>query len=419
MSHQSDALGHVVLGVCGGIAAYKACEVLRGLTEAGESVVVIPTKSALNFVGSATWEALSGHPVSTSVFDNVDSVAHVALGKQARLLLIAPATANFLAKLAAGIADDLLTATALTARCPIVVFPAMHTEMWEHPATVDNVSRLRARGVHVLDPDVGRLTGSDSGAGRLPHPQSILSAAWAALDAPRATPENDLSGMQVVVTGGGTQEPLDPVRFVGNRSSGRQAWALAATAVARGATVHLIAANVDFPRPAGVTVENVSTAEQMAAAVARVLPQADVLVMAAAVADFSTDPAAGKIKKSDTGSQTLRLELQQTTDILAASATNASSTQIVVGFAAETAADRDELISLASHKLAAKGADLLVANNVSGGQAFGADSNDTVILGRDRASGSVRVLQEAAGSKFRVSHAVWDNVLGLGSGPND
>src|SRR5690349_15383891 len=273
----------IVLGVAGGIAAYKSVLLLRLLREAGHSVRVVPTAAALEFVGRATWEALSGQPVTTDVFEDVDQVAHVAVGKQAELMIVAPATADLLARAATGRADDLLTATLLVARCPVLMAPAMHTEMWLHPATTANVATLRARGVHVLDPDAGRLTGADTGPGRLPEPEAIAAAALA-LVGPR-----DLVGRHVVVSAGGTREPLDPVRFLGNRSSGRQGVALARTAVARGAQVTLVAANVTLPEPAGVKVVAVETTAQLRDAVLAAAVTADAVVMAAAPADFRPD----------------------------------------------------------------------------------------------------------------------------------
>src|SRR5437764_2965198 len=274
----------VVLGVSGGIAAYKACELLRLLTESGHSVRVVPTESALRFVGAPTWAALSGQPVSTDVWTDVEQVPHVRIGQTADLVVVAPATADLIARAAIGRADDLLTATLLTARCPVLFAPAMHTEMWEHPATQDNVRTLRSRGVDVLDPAVGRLTGADTGRGRLPEPEDIFLAARTLLA--RGHQPMDLLGRHVVITAGGTREPLDPVRFLGNRSSGKQGYALARTAIARGAEVTLVAANVVLPDPAGAKVIRVGSAEELRTAVLDSAADADVVVMAAAVADF-------------------------------------------------------------------------------------------------------------------------------------
>src|SRR3954468_2733327 len=291
---------HVVLGVSGGIAAYKACELLRRFTESGHDVTVIPTPSALKFVGAATWEALSGRPVATDVFANVDSVQHVRLGQSADLLVVAPATADLMARSVHGRADDLLTATLLTARCPVVMAPAMHTEMWEHAATRANVQTLRTRGAVVLDAPVGRLTGADSGAGRLPEPAEILAIARRVLARGGLVP--DLAARHVVIPAGGTREHLDPVRFLGNRSSGRQGWALARTAAARGAEVTLVAANVALDEPAGAKLVRVRSAEELRTAVLEASRSADAVVMAAAVADFR--PATytpTKIKKDGSG----------------------------------------------------------------------------------------------------------------------
>ncbi|MFE0427062.1 bifunctional phosphopantothenoylcysteine decarboxylase/phosphopantothenate--cysteine ligase CoaBC, partial [Streptomyces sp. NPDC058953] len=288
----------VVLGVSGGIAAYKACELLRRLTESGHDVRVVPTASALEFVGAPTWAALSGHPVSTEVWSDVHEVPHVRIGQRADLVVVAPATADLLAKAAHGLAGDLLTNTLLTARCPVVFVPAMHTEMWEHPATRENVATLRRRGAVVVEPAVGRLTGVDTGKGRLPDPGEIFEICRRVLA--RGTAGPDLAGRHVVISAGGTREPLDPVRFLGNRSSGKQGYALARTAAARGARVTLIAANTALADPAGVDVVPVGTARELRAAVLAAAADADAVVMAAAVADFRpADYATGKIKKKD------------------------------------------------------------------------------------------------------------------------
>src|SRR5580692_10804185 len=288
----------VVVGVAGGIAAYKAASVVRQLAEAGHNVRVIPTESALRFVGAATFEALSGEPVHTDVWQDVPEVPHVQIGKQADLVVVAPATADVLARAAHGRADDLLTAALLTARCPVLFAPAMHTEMWLHPATVENVATLRRRGAVVLEPASGRLTGSDTGAGRLPEPEEITTFAELLLARGDAMPY-DLAGCKVLVTAGGTREPIDPVRFIGNRSSGKQGYAVARVAAQRGAEVTLIAGHTaGLIDPAGVDVVHVSSAQQLADAVSKHGPEAHVLVMAAAVADFRpTQVSAAKIKK--------------------------------------------------------------------------------------------------------------------------
>lgn len=396
----------IVLGVAGGIAAYKAVLLLRLLSEAGHDVRVVPTESALEFVGRATWEALSGTPVTTRVFEDVDQVPHVTLGKTADLVVVAPATADLLSRAATGRADDLLTATLLTARCPVLLAPAMHTEMWEHPATRANVETLRARGVHVLDPDSGRLTGADTGPGRLPEPEAIAAAALA-LVRPAV---QDLAGRHVVVSAGGTREPLDPVRYLGNRSSGRQGYALARAAAARGAQVTLVAANVTLPVPDGVAVVPVETSAELRDAVRAAAKDADVVVMAAAVADFRpATPAETKIKKDagDAAGATRVLELVQTPDILAElSAPRLREGQVVVGFAAETGDATGTVLDHGRAKARRKGADLLVVNAVGGGRGFGTPDNDVTIL-----DGDGEVVAVAAGSKDDVAHAVWDAVL--------
>ena len=390
----------VVLGVSGGIAAYKACELLRLLTESGHDVRVVPTESALRFVGAATWAALSGNPVTTDVWTDVEQVPHVRIGQQADLVVVAPATADLLARAVAGRADDLLTATLLTARCPVLFAPAMHTEMWEHPATQANVATLRSRGALVLDPATGRLTGADSGPGRLPEPADIFAAAMLVLD--RGDLPLDLAGRHVVVTAGGTREPLDPVRFLGNRSSGRQGYALARTAVARGAEVTLIAANVALPDPAGAKVVRVGSADDLREAVRSAATTADAVVMAAAVADFRpADVATSKIKKTDADPDAVRLV--RNPDILAEiSADRLRPGQVIVGFAAET----DHALEHGRAKLAAKGCDLLVVNEVGAGRAFDTPDNAAVLIGTDGTSVEIPL-----SSKDAVAHVIWDHVV--------
>ena len=396
----------IVLGVAGGIAAYKAVLLLRLLREDGHAVRVVPTRAALEFVGRATWEALSGQPVTTDVFEDVDQVAHVAVGKQADLVIVAPATADLLARAATGQADDLLTATLLVARCPVLLAPAMHTEMWEHPATVANVATLRERGVHVLDPAAGRLTGTDTGPGRLPEPEQIAEAALALVtDRPQ-----DLAGRHVVVSAGGTREPLDPVRFLGNRSSGRQGVALARTAQARGAHVTLVAANIDVPVPAGLDVVHAETGAELRDAVRAAAKDADVVVMAAAVADFRPRTSAGSKIKKRPGDAVTVLELVETVDILAElAADRLRAGQVVVGFAAETGDETGSVLEHGRAKARRKGADLLVVNAVGGGRGFGSDVNEITIL-----DGAGAVVAEATGSKDAVADAVWDAVVARG-----
>lgn len=365
----------------GGIAAYKSCELLRRFQASSHDVTVIPTESSLEFVGRATWEALSGKPVSTSVFDSVHEVPHVKLGQEADLFVIAPATANILAKLAHGLADDLLTNSVLMATCPILVVPAMHTEMWLNPATQANVQILRDRGIRVVDPDVGRLTGPDSGPGRLPDPQAIEIAAQVLIDG--YLPDLDLRGKHVLVTGGGTREAIDPVRDIGNRSSGKQAWAIASAASVYGADVTVIASNVELPSPVGSTVVNVKSAQELADSVEEHLANVDALIMCAAVADFRPkNPAEVKIKKTSDDFIPEPIELERNPDILAAVGSRpASDRPLLVGFAAETVSDEEKLVEYGMGKLTKKGADFLVANPVGKELAFGEDSNSGLVLG--------------------------------------
>ena len=356
----------------GGIAAYKACTVLRLLRESGHEVRVAPTEAALRFVGAPTWEALSGHPVTTSVWTNVHRVAHVELGRWAELVIVAPATADLLARAAVGLADDLLTTSLLTATCPILLSPAMHTEMWQNPATQANVALLRSRGFHVLDPAVGRLTGADSGSGRLPDPTDIVAAGLALL-APQ-----DFIGRHVLVSAGGTREAVDPVRYLGNRSSGRQGVAIAQRAAERGARVTLVGANLDVVVPAGIDVVAVESAEQMGVAMLGLLPTADVIIMAAAVADFRpSDVSDHKIKK--TSSAPTAIELRTNPDVLTTLTAARTPGQMFIGFAAETIGG-DELMLAGRDKLQRKGCDLLVANDVSGGQVFGQSTTAAIIV---------------------------------------
>jgi phosphopantothenoylcysteine decarboxylase/phosphopantothenate--cysteine ligase len=379
----------IVVGVSGGIAAYKACTVVRQLAEAGHDVRVIPTDSALRFVGAATFEALSGNPVHTGVFTDVPEVPHVRLGQQADLVVVAPATADLLARAVHGRADDLLTATLLTARCPVLFAPAMHTEMWLHPATVDNVATLRRRGAVVLEPAFGRLTGADSGKGRLPEAEEITTLTHLLLERHDALPF-DLAGRKVLVTAGGTREPIDPVRFIGNRSSGKQGYAVARVAAQRGAEVTLIAGHtVGLIDPAGVDVVHVSSAQQLADAVSKHAPEAHVLVMAAAVADFRpVHTATSKIKKTADETERPTVELIRTDDVLAGAVRQRADGQLpnmrtIVGFAAETGDANGDVLFHARAKLARKACDLLVVNAVGDGRAFEVDSNDGWLLGSD------------------------------------
>ena len=405
----------VVLGVSGGIAAYKACSLLRLFTESGHDVTVVPTAAALNFVGAATWAALSGKPVATDVWTDVHQVPHVRLGQHADLVVVAPSTADLMAKAAHGLADDLLTNTLLTARCPVVLAPAMHTEMWEHPATVANVETLRSRGVHVIDPVSGRLTGADTGLGRLPEPQDIFDVCRELLSRSDGTvaAAGGLAGLRVVISAGGTREPLDPVRFLGNRSSGKQGYALAEVALSRGADVTLISANVALPVPDGVTLVSVQTAVELGEAVAKAAQDCDVVVMAAAVADYRpahyTDV---KIKKShdetvpESRPLAPTIELVRNPDVLAGlvQSRGSSTVPVIVGFAAETGDPEHSVLDLARDKFARKGCDVLVANEVGVDKTFGQDTNTVHILRR----GVDAVTHAGPAPKDIVAAAVWD-----------
>ncbi len=400
----------VVVGVTGGIAAYKTVHLVRRLIGEGHEVHVVPTEDALRFVGQPTWEAISRHPVTTSVHEDVATVRHVSLGQRADLVIVAPATANTLAKMAAGLADDLLGTTLLATTAPVVVAPAMHTEMWRHPATQENMRVLRSRGVHVVGPADGPLTGGDSGPGRMTEPDEIADAALAVVAAaagPRRV--QDLAGLRVVVSAGGTREPLDPVRFLGNRSSGRQGVALAAAAADRGAEVTLVAAHIDGDVLGGlsdrVRVVSVGTALEMQDAVTEAASVADVVVMAAAVADYRpAEVAKAKLTKEAQGDR-LTLELVENPDIVAGLAAGRLSGQTVVAFAAETSSG-DELLERARRKRERKDVDLLVVNEVGWTRGFETTDNEVVVIGR-----SGEVAAEASGSKLEVADAVWDAVV--------
>jgi phosphopantothenoylcysteine decarboxylase / phosphopantothenate---cysteine ligase len=420
-------VARVILGVGAGIAAYKACELLRLLKESGHRVTVIPTADALRFVGEPTWAALSGEPVATEVWTNVAEVPHVRLGQTADLVLVAPATADVLARAAAGLAADLLTTTLLTARCPVLYAPAMHTEMWEHPATQHNVATLRDRGAIVVEPAVGRLTGADSGKGRLPEPAELFALAElvlssrttvspttgagspaAALPAPAAGPGERLalSGRRVLISAGGTREEIDPVRFLGNWSTGRQGYAFARSAVARGADVTVVAANVELPDPAGVKIIRVVSTRDMLAAMMHEAATADVIVMNAAVADFRPVARADqKIKKDGTGTLPPPIELAENPDIVVALSArrreHGPASQVIVSFAAETDTDLDK----ARAKLARKGSDYQVMNEVGGGKAFGTADNEAVIMAADGTITPVPLR-----SKEALAAVVWDLV---------
>ena len=407
---QKPATRNIVVGVCGGSAAYKACQIIRDFSEAGDDVRVIPTNAALRFVGAATFEALSGNPVSTTVFDDVDEVAHVRLGQEADGIVIAPATADFMARIASGRADDLLAATVLVATCPVVLAPAMHTEMWNNPATQANVALLRERGIVVLNPDVGRLTGTDSGAGRLPEPAHIAELARTVFAG--VNMEHNLEGVNVLISAGGTQEVIDPVRFIGNRSSGRQGFALADIAVQRGATVTLVAANnATLPNPPGAKVIGVETTQELQQAMHDHADGADVIIMAAAVSDYRpTTPAEYKMKKSNAESGLSRLEMTENPDVLAglvaarARGTLASK-PVIMGFAAETGDGESSILDYAQQKLARKGCDVLMCNEVGPGKVFGQASNQGYLLDKDGG-----VTEIAAGPKHVVAAQILDEL---------
>lgn len=405
---ESEHRPRVVLGVTGGIAAYKACEVIRRLTETQHDVRVVPTEAALRFVGAATFEALSGQPVDTDVFTKVEDVQHVRLGQRADLVMVIPATADLLARAAHGQADDLLTSTLLTARCPVLMAPAMHTEMWENPATRDNVALLRSRGITVVEPDQGRLTGPDSGKGRLPEPAEIVDMARLLLATPEALPQ-DLTGQRVVISAGGTREPLDPVRYLGNRSSGRQGYALARVAAQRGAKVTLVAAHtVDLPNPPAVRMLRVGTAEELRTAMFEESDGADAIVMTAAVADFRpVDRPDHKVKKTDHDPDPVRLT--RNPDVLAelieARRSGRLRAGVIAGFAAETGDPNTTVLDHGRAKLARKGCDLLVVNAVGDGRAFEVEDNDGWLLAADGTEFPI-----PHGAKSQLAASVWDAV---------
>ena len=398
-------MSRILLGVAGGIAAYKACLLLRRFVEAGHPVTVVPTPSALEFVGETTWAALSGRPVHTQVWADAHAVPHVALGRAAELLVVAPATADLLARAASGRADDLLTNVLLTATCPVLMAPAMHTEMWLHPATQANVATLRARGVVVLDPDSGRLTGADTGPGRLPEPSEIEQVALSLLEPSvvAAARNRDLAGVRLTVSAGGTREALDPVRYLGNASSGRMGMALARAALLRGAEVRVVAGAITAAVPGGAEVVEVVSTADLAEAMMQASADSDVLIMAAAPADFTPEaPSDRKLKKH--GDAGLTVTFTQTTDVLAGLVRQRRPGQVIVGFAAETAGSASELMELGRAKLARKGCDLLVLNDVSGGAVFGAAHNTVAIIDADGVVGTV------AGDKNLVAHGILDAV---------
>ncbi|MBT2499899.1 bifunctional phosphopantothenoylcysteine decarboxylase/phosphopantothenate--cysteine ligase CoaBC [Agromyces sp. ISL-38] len=401
---------NIVVGITGGIAAYKAVGVVRALVLAGHDVHVVPTEGALRFVGRPTLEAISRNPVHTDLYEGVAEVRHVAIGQAADLIVIAPATANTIAKLATGLADDLLGNTVLASEAPVVIAPAMHTEMWRHPATRANIATLRSRGVTVVGPAVGQLTGSDSGPGRMAEPEVIVAAALdrvaASASAAAHHPTGDLGGRRVVVSAGGTREPLDPVRFLGNRSSGKQGIAIAEAARSRGAEVILIAANLEVADPEGCDLRRVSTALELRDEVVAAAQGADVVVMAAAVADYRPVSVSDAKIKKDTSDAGLTLELVRNPDILAGLGSEPHPGTLLVGFAAETEPDDEHLVALGRAKREAKGADLLVVNRVGWNEGFASDENAVVVIG---ANGDV--VTRAHGTKLSVAHDILDVVV--------
>ena len=402
----------IVVGVTGGIAAYKAVNIVRAFVLLGDDVHVVATEAALRFVGKPTLEAISRNPVHTDLYEGVAEVRHVAIGQSADLIVIAPATANSIAKIALGLADDLLGNTILASTAPLVIAPAMHTEMWNNPATVANIATLRRRGVTIVGPGTGRLTGSDSGQGRMEEPDTIVDAALTALAAHRAERSAsgrvpDLIGRHVLISAGGTREPLDPVRFLGNRSSGRQGVALAEAALARGAAVTLVAAHLEVAAPSGVTVHSVSTTLELQQAMRDAAASADILIMAAAVADYRpAEVQAGKIKKDVAGDR-VTLDLVRNPDVLAGLVQDRRPGQVIVGFAAETEPDAAARRELGRTKVLRKGCDLLVLNRVGWTQGFATERNEIEVL-----DGAGDIVMEAAGTKLSVAHRILDSILG-------
>jgi len=393
----------VVLGVTGGIAAYKSADLIRRLKEQDLDVQVITTKSALKFVGETTFAALSGHPVISDIWNNAHEVEHVNVAKKADAIVVAPATADFLAHLAYGFANDVLLATLLVAKCPIILAPAMHTEMWENSATKENVATLRKRGFLVLDPAVGKLTGEDSGVGRLPDTTEIAQVVKQVINRKNANLGKDLVGLNVLISAGGTREAIDPIRFIGNRASGKQGVALALSALSRGAKVTLVGANLSVNVPAGVEFISANTAKEMQEQMQLRAGSADVVIMNAAVADyFIANPDENKIKKKD---EKLAIELDKTTDILSVLADSKPIKQYLVGFAAETTTDDDDLIASAKSKLESKKADLIVGNKVSKSVGISSDENEVIMVTANEA-----VLLPKA-DKLLLADAMWDFIV--------
>jgi len=388
----------LLLGVAGGISAYKSCDLLRRLQDEGFIVDVVPTAASLNFVGKATWEALSGRNVVTDLWEDVSKVPHISLAKESDLIVIAAATADLLAKLASGRADDLLTNIVLASTSPKILVPAMHPEMWSNAATVENVKVLKQRGFYVVEPDEGRMTGSDFGVGRYPDTVKIIEAVKNTI-----IQTADLSGKRILITAGGTREPIDPIRFIGNRSSGKQGFALAMAAASRGAQVNLVTANTVLPIIEGITTTAVETAEEMAAILAIEFPHCDALIMSAAVADAKVSNYSDiKIKKESLG----MVELDKNPDILKSLSQSKKIGQVVVGFAAETSSNAQALEQSGFDKLSSKSLDIIYVNNVSGGAIFGSDTTEGLII--DNLKNVIKVPEI---SKDTLSDILLDQVL--------
>jgi len=393
----------VVLGVTGGIAAYKSADLIRRLKEQDLDVQVITTKSALKFVGETTFAALSGHPVISDIWNNAHDVEHVNVAKKADAIVVAPATVDFLAHLAYGFANDVLLATLLVAKCPIILAPAMHTEMWENSATKENVATLRKRGFLVLDPAVGKLTGEDSGVGRLPDTIEIAQVVKQVINRKNANLGKDLVGLNVLISAGGTREPIDPIRFIGNRASGKQGVALALSALSRGAKVTLVGANLNVKVPAGVEFISANTAKEMQEQMQLRAGSADVVIMNAAVADyFIANPDENKIKKKD---EKLTIELDKTTDILSVLANSKPIKQYLVGFAAETTSNDEDLIASAKSKLESKKANLIVGNKVSKSVGINSDENEVIMVTATEA------VHLPKADKLLLADAMWDFIV--------
>ncbi|MBK5237734.1 MAG: bifunctional phosphopantothenoylcysteine decarboxylase/phosphopantothenate--cysteine ligase CoaBC [Actinomycetales bacterium] len=391
----------IVVGVTGGIAAYKAVSVIRAFVLDGHHVDVIATAGALEFVGRPTFEAISRNPVHTELYDGVAEVRHVALGQQADVIVVAPTTANTLASITAGLAPDLLGNTILARLCPLVLAPAMHTEMWQNPATRANAALLTSRGIVIVGPGSGALTGADVGVGRMSEPEDIVAAAYRAV----SPLSQGLTGKRILITGGGTREAIDPVRFIGNRSSGRQAIALAEAARARGAEVTLIAAHLEVATPAGIQVIEVSSTADLQSALDIAAPSHDIIIMAAAIADYRPVVVSDSKLKKDAIGEHPTIELVQNPDLLASLTASVRPEQFVIGFAAETSSDRDSLIALGQKKLARKGCDALVINGVGWSAGFGSVTNDVIVLGRGG-----DILMEVSGDKRAVADRILDIV---------